>query len=112
MTTGNNSLKYLRPSLVFVVAYLASLIAWWWQHRSTLFSGPVEVWFDYIALACNIPGWVILAMFDRSHAELRTNLSDILIPLVSGGFWGLFALLVVKLLKILGKFARASAKSR
>ena len=112
MAIKSTSFKYLRILLIFLATYLASTVAWWWQHRPTLFSGSVEVWLDYIALGWNIPGWVIVGMFDHSEAQLRTNLTDFMIPVLSGIIWVLIALLVMRLSELLGKFAVAIRKSR
>jgi hypothetical protein len=98
MVTKNNFLKYLRIPLFFVVAYLTSVVAWWWQHDSTLFSGrPIELWFYHIALLLNLPGWVIVSGFyDNQSAQLAVKHPELLVPLLSGIIWGFLALLVLK----------------
>jgi hypothetical protein len=55
---------------------------------------------------------VVVGMFDHSQAQLRTNLTDFLIPVLNGVIWALIALLVVRFSKLLGKFAIAVRKSR
>jgi hypothetical protein len=48
----------------------------------------VGAWFDYIALALNVPGWFIVTMI-RGDAP-GTQLTDVLIPVLSGILWVCF----------------------
>ena len=54
-------------------------------------SRSAEAWLDQMALVLIIPGWFIVTMVKGDGPG--TKLTDILIPILSGTFWGLLVIL-------------------
>ena len=70
-------------------------------------------WLATVTEVLNFPGWLVVMMLGPTEApaHLSTKLTDTLIPTLSGLFWTLLALLLVKLWRILGGYVRKPAKS-
>src|SRR5713226_8653084 len=103
---------YAYRAVTVAAAYLVSLIAWL-DNRGVIsltaqrFVGhSVEAWIGTASLVVTIPGWFIVTLV-RSD-QLATKLTDILIPILSGAVWGLLAILVAKLTKLLLRYTRAT----
>jgi hypothetical protein len=96
-----------------VAAYLVSLVAWLDTRGMIslippfLVGSSVEAPVARVILAMDLPGWFIVSMFSRGGQG--TRITDILIPLVSGAFWGLLVILVAKLMRLLLRYARPPA---
>ncbi len=114
MSCTNSYRKYAYGSATMVAAYLVSLIAWLdntgvisLMPRSFV-GHPIEVWIATAFIVIDIPGWFIVAGFKAN--DLATRLTDILIPILSGAFWGLLVILVTKLIKLLLRYARPKVR--
>jgi len=111
MTGTSERLKYFRALGVVIAAYFACAIAWWWSHNSRLVvSREIQAWLDQVALVLIAPGLVILWMVKGEGLE--RNLTDILIPIFGGIFWGLLALLILKSSIAFVKYVHPPDKSR
>lgn len=69
---------------------------------------PIEVWIGTGFLVVTIPGWFIVMMVKGDG--LATRLTDILIPILSGAFWGLLVILVAKLINLLLRNVRPKVR--
>jgi hypothetical protein len=93
--SGTNRVReLLRVTAIVVLAYLASANAWW-HYRTPYFLGPNTLfnaafrhlgWLAHGTYFLWLPGWIVVELIlgDRQ----ATPLSDFLVPLLSGLFWG------------------------
>jgi hypothetical protein len=92
-------------------------LAWWWWRSSSWWNPtgikPTYAWLATLSEGLNFPGWLVVTIFDtrKSPAHLATKLTDTLIPILSGLFWTLLALLLIKLRRIFRGSAHKPVKS-
>jgi hypothetical protein len=118
MRNGIRRRQYLRVSAAMLVSCVVCALAWWW-YRSLVWWNPTGIkpiynWRSTLSELLNLPGWLVVIMFDptESPLPLATKLTDTLIPILSGLFWTLLALLLVKLWRIGRDYVHKPAKSR
>ena len=119
MRNGIRSRQYLQVSATIVVSCLVCALAWWWHGSSTWWmnSTPSGIerlypWLSTLTEVLNFPGWLVVMICDprESQAQLATRLTDVLIPILSGLFWTLLAVLFVKLWRIFGGYVQKPAR--
>ena len=94
----NTTRKYLTTSLIILFAYGLSALAWWrWQGAYSSLNVPFEPWVDKAALLLILPGWLIVTMIKGDGPG--TGLTDVLIPMLNGIFWGLLILATMGAIK-------------
>ena len=109
MDRGSRYKCYAYQAATIAVACLVSVIAWLDNrgitHLTQPFVGhPAEAWIGTAFLVVTMPGWFIVTSVKANGPANR--LTDFLIPMLSGVFWGLLAILVAKLIKFLTRLVR------
>jgi hypothetical protein len=99
--------RYHPESAIMLVACVVCALAWWWWRSGATISDRVDPPLSYLSEVFWIPGWFIVTGFD-SHA---TTTTDILVPLVSGIFWGLLGLLALKSFRLVRKYIHRDGSS-
>lgn len=108
--SSNHYKKYIHGAAVLVAAYLVSLFAWLDTRGELtliprfLAGRPIEAWLGTILLVIDIPGWFVVG------DGLATRLTDIVIPILSGAFWGLLVIVGAKLIKLLLRYTRPTVR--
>jgi hypothetical protein len=97
----------LRTVLVTMLAScVVCALAWWWWRSSSWWNPTgiklIYTWLATFSEVLNFPGWLVVMIFAprESPAHLATKLTDTLIPILSGLFWAMLALLLMKLRRI------------
>ncbi len=113
MTAGFKQRKYRRETATMLVSFVVCALAWWWW-RTRTGTERLDRFLSYLAGVLNFPGWLVVTIFDPRESPMQpaTKLTDILIPILSGLFWTLLALLLVKLWRIFRGHIHKPAKSR
>jgi len=114
MNSANSYKGYAYGAAAIVAAYLVSLVSWL-DTRGVIslmpqsFIGhPLEVWFGIASIVVDIPGWFIVTGVRGDRPA--TRLTDILITILNGIFWGLIIILITKLAKLLMRHIRPTVR--
>jgi len=81
-TTRNRLVLY---AALLLSSYAVSAVAWW-SRNHVLFSNQTDERLAAFLIWVTIPGWLVVGMLKKD--DLGTPLTDILIPVLSGLFWG------------------------
>ena len=119
MRDDSKQRKYRLETATMLVSCVVCALAWWWNSSSRwMNSTPTGIerlypWLDTLTDVLNFPGWLLVMICDprESPAHLATRLTDTLIPMLSGLFWTLPVLLLMKLCKIFRGRVHKPAKS-
>src|SRR5438309_11587959 len=99
MSSRSKYRAYAYRAATIAAAYLVSLITWLDNRMVINLTGrvvgrwnSVGAWIGTTCIVVTFPGWFIVMMV--SENQLATKLTDILIPILSGLFWGLLIIVV------------------
>jgi hypothetical protein len=93
--------KYIVVLAVITSGYVTSFAAFWWLTGGFGYSHDrVSLWVDRITMIVNMPGWLSFSQ------GVGTPFTRVFISVISGTFWALLGLLVLKLAKTLRAYLR------